>query len=733
MYLILKTLIQGYILIFLIYFVSFTESRLIEDSEKIALSIKNKGKIKRKTAHIMIIGFPGSGKSHLLDNLLGQKRRDNSSTDISDPVVIVDCTDRDTGSHISAFGQGSSWNKVSSFEYSAMNQLQHCDKRAISDEKPLLQFEKQGPLDKMLQHSTATKPESTTSLQNDISRVLEQSNITSYEELKSTFSLYIRDTGGQVEFQEVLSILINGPSIFFFVIKADLSLDKAVKMEYRKDDVVIASYESATTTQQALVQTLTTIQNTDEPTDVTTHSPVVFIIGTHTDKIEPREYDQTINKLNAELHELIASHKFDIVIYQDEPSNAVIFPVSNTNFEAELKKFEDIKERVDQIIERMRNFTIDYPLGYLLFSLELQHCKDSVLYRKECEEIAAKFQITGDEEVTKMLKTLHHRIGIIQYYNIDGLKHLVIIKPEILFKKLTQLMVKTFPLYQGRSPKIKPDLRKGIIEASELEHLFTEDNEMKPKDNKMKPKDFITFLEHLRIAASFNKNENERNKNEKTEENSVKYFFIPSVIHHSLKREISEIREVAKSKVCPLAVTFKSSSCPKGVFGMTVCHFMSKEKKENQYTFSLEKENIYRDIVCLKMSSSHGTQGKVFLCQFSNTHIEVRFCPDEDEDFIILAPLCNRIRTTLMEGILQSLPKLNYNKDQVGATESLKCPLCKELHIMEEKKERISFRCNDERKYPGNCCSCWFNKGRYYYDFKFVLQEDVEVDRFVMQ
>ena len=694
----------------LIYFVSFTESRLIEDSEKIALSIKKKGKIKRKTAHIMMIGFPGSGKSHLLDNLLGQKRRDNCSTGISDPVVIVDCTGRDTSSHISVFGQGSSWNKVNSFKNSAMNQLQHYDKRAIPDEKQLPQLEKPGPLDERPQHSTATKPEPTTSLQNDISRVLEQSNITSYEELESTFSLYIRDTGGQVEFQEVLSILINGPSIFFFVMKADLSLDKAVKMEYRKDDVAVASYESATTTRQALVQTLTTIQNTDRPTDISTHSPVVFIIGTHTDKIEPREYEETIKNLNAELHELIDSHNFDdIVIYQDEPSNAVIFPVSNTDFEAESEKFKDIKKSVDRIIEVMHNFKIDYPLGYLLFSLELQHCKDGVLYRKECEEIAAKFQITGDEEVTKMLKTLHHRIGIIQYYNIDGLKHLVIIKPEVLFKKLTQLMVKTFPLYH-RSPKIKPDLRKGIIEAAELEHLFTEDNEMNPKDNKMKPKDFIAFLGHLRIAASFNKNENERNKNERIDENSGKCFFIPSVIHHSLKREISEIREVAKSKVCPLAITFKSSSCPKGVFGMTVCYFMSKEKTKNQYTFSLEKENIYRDIVCLKMYSSRGIQGKVFLCQ-SNTHIEVRFCPDEDKGFETWAPLCNEIRTTLKDGIEESLPKLNYNKDRVGTTESLKCHLCKELHIMEEKEERVSVQCNGERKYPGNCCSCWFNKG----------------------
>ena len=588
---------------------------------------------------------------------------------------------------------------------SATMQLQQSDELTIPDEKQLPQ------------HSTATKPEPTTSLQNNISRVLEQSNIMSYEELESTFSLYIRDTGGQVEFQEVLSILINGPSIFFFVIKVNVSLDEPLTLEYRNMNGVTDSYESATTTRQALVQTLTTIQNTDGPTDVSTHSSVVFIIGTHTDKIEPRESEEEkIRKLNAELHDLIASHKFELVEYQDAPSNAVIFPVSNTHFETESKMFEDIKERVDQKIEGMRNLIIDYPLGYLLFSLALQYCKDDVLYRTKCEEIAAKFQITGDEEVTKMLKTLHHRIGIIQYYNIDGLKHLVIIKPEVLFKKLTELMVKTFPSYKGNSPGIKPNLRKGIIEASELEHLFTE-------NNKMKPKEFITFLEHLRIAASFyGKEENERNeRNENNNENeneNEKYFFIPSVIHPSNKKNISE---VAKSIVCPLAVTFKSSSCPKGVFGMTVCYFMSKEKKENQYTFSLEKENIYRDIVCLKMHSLGELQGKVFLCQFQNTHIEVHFCPDEDEHFKTLGSLCNQIRTTLMEGVRQSLPKLNYKENRVGATESLKCHTCQELHEKETKKGNVSVKCST-RLYPGNCCCCWFNKGRYYYVFKFVLQ-----------
>ena len=691
----------------LIHFVFISESTLIEESEKISLFIEKGEEIKRKTAHIMIIGFPGSGKSHLLDNLLHRKRNNHSfSTDISDSVVVVDVTGGDTSSHSTVIGgQGLSWKMIESKD-AIMNELLHSHKQAIPDEiqqitdSATMPSQKQGLLDEMPQHSTATKPEPTTSLQNDVLRVLKQSNITSYEQLKSTFSLYIRDTGGQVEFQEVLSILINGPSIFFFVMKANLSLDKPLTLQYRNKNGLIDSYESATTTRQTLIQTLTTIRNTDGPTDVSTHDPVVFIIGTHTDKIDPRESEEgTIKKLNAELHDLIKSHNFvDIVEYQDEKSKTVIFPVSNKHFksESESKKFEDIKERVDKKIYGMPNFAIKYPLGYLLFCLELHHCQDDVLYREECEKIAAKFEISGDKKVTKMLNTLHHRIGIIQYYNIDGLKHLVIIKPEVLFKRLTELMVKTFPSYQGSSPKTKSDLLyKGIIEASELEHFFT-------KKSKMTSKDFIAFLEHLRIAASFI--EKDDNK---------KYFFIPSAICHSQGKKICDI---AKSKVCPLAITFKCSSCPKGVFGMTVCHFMSIEEKENPYTFLLERENIYRDIVCLEMrSSSCETQGNVFLCQISNTHIEVHFCPyQDDENFELLAPMCDQIRIILMEGIRRSLSKLNYIKKRVGAKESLQCHSCKELHKKATSKGRVSIKCK-KLTYPRNCCSCWFNKGRYYY------------------
>ena len=52
----------------------------------------------------------------------------------------------------------------------------------------------------------------------NIKKVLSAHNIKSIEGLKMKNSLYIRDTGGQVEFQKSLTLLIC-PSIFIFVMQ----------------------------------------------------------------------------------------------------------------------------------------------------------------------------------------------------------------------------------------------------------------------------------------------------------------------------------------------------------------------------------------------------------------------------------------------------------------------------------------------------------------------------------
>ena len=103
--------------------------------------------------------------------------------------------------------------------------------------------------------------------------------------LKDSFTLYLRDTGGQVEFQEMIPLLVFGPSIFFFVFRLDLDFKKKFEVKYRKGaGESINCYISSITTEEAFLQCLASVDAMDTPS-VKTHQPLVFIIGTHRDEL----------------------------------------------------------------------------------------------------------------------------------------------------------------------------------------------------------------------------------------------------------------------------------------------------------------------------------------------------------------------------------------------------------------------------------------------------------------
>ena len=59
--------------------------------------------------------------------------------------------------------------------------------------------------------------------------------------------------------------------------------------------------------------------------------------------------------------------------------------------------FKAIRSKVHNLIVSRKEFTIEYPISYLLFCLELQSDQRSVLTLEECRAMAAKYKIVGDQ------------------------------------------------------------------------------------------------------------------------------------------------------------------------------------------------------------------------------------------------------------------------------------------------------------------------------------------------
>ena len=124
------------------------------------------------------------------------------------------------------------------------------------------------------------------------------------ELIDEPWTLYITDTGGQPEFQELLPILVSGPSLFFLTFRLNMELNRRYQVEYiDSKGKSIIPYDSGLTVQEMLLQSLATIASTsifrivgDERVAI---NPNAFLVGTHRDLVSDEHLRQVDSVLQA--------------------------------------------------------------------------------------------------------------------------------------------------------------------------------------------------------------------------------------------------------------------------------------------------------------------------------------------------------------------------------------------------------------------------------------------------
>ena len=403
------------------------------------------GKIKRKLAHSMFVGPTGSGKSSLMYRLLKRARKKLSlSTGISYPIIIVDIdVDNPSTFHSVTVINPNTWEEVE-YDVSLVSQMNPV---SVTTSSPEVKPELVSPSDEIPEDSempsssgnltTPQSPSAVSSAEESSEIAIDgpADSITNLSDgeisevifsaiakcggfegfrafLTKSASLYLRDTGGQVEFQEMISLLVFGPSIFLFVFRADLDFHSKFTIEYRSSETETTnSYTSSITIEEALVQCLASVYAMDTPgkAGVKTYKPLVFIVGTHKGKLGPSA-DAEIAKINKYLEAVIKETGFrDLVEYANVSKSQVMFTVDNTSESDE--DFKAIRSKIHSLINGRDKFTIEYPITYLLFCLELQNLKRSVLSLEECKVMAAKY-------VTKCLISCNSSTSELESSNI---------------------------------------------------------------------------------------------------------------------------------------------------------------------------------------------------------------------------------------------------------------------------------------------------------------------------
>ena len=662
--------------------------------------------ISRKLAHSIFVGSPGSGKSSLMARLLRRARKVFSgSTGVSESIVIVDIA-TSSSFHAATVVDPNTWTEVD-FDASLVTQMEAGNETFSQPFPPTLSRTGSAtasslPTTNLPTHSAPSVPASNMkSLPVKVSTSFKLSNTAvkkminaaiekcgGYEEFRKSysksFSLYLRDTGGQMAFQEMLSVLILGPSIFIFVFRVDFDLNKKFAVEYRVGpNESLNCTTSSITTEEALLQCLASVYAMDTPA-IKTHKPLVFIVGTHKDKLGLLA-DERIAEVNKHLESLIdSSSSFqDLVQFADRDKGQVMFTVDNTSESDE--DFELIRSRIHNLVSERDEFTIEYPVRYLLFSLELQYEQRSVLSFEECASMAAKYSIVGDE-VSHLLQFLHFRVGVIQYLSNEGL---VIVKPQVLFSKVTDLVRRTFS-HKFLTRKEVRDLQRGILTASLIKDVV--------KDEDITSEKFIQLLTclHIITPCTLRGEQEER-------------YFMPCVLKHVQESGEEEL----PTDILPLAVQFECEHCPKGLFSVFVTHLMTAEKSSNQTSFTLMKDKIFRDQVSFEVNSL-ADEDEMSVKAFSS-HLEIRFFPSScDDRDVMLKEVCNTVREMLETELSKSLDSLCYVKEKVRPAMCFRCESCHKLHPVKEGRNYRKIHCKKYHKtsHIPLMGRCWYGEGQ---------------------
>ncbi len=622
----------------------------------------------------------------------------SSSTGLCDPLVVVDITVPNPSTYHSAtMGDSDTW-KVIDFEMSFLGQM---GKGSIiiptPTSEPVLRARvplSEGGTD-LVAESIQLSPQERTprvpalSFNKSFASLIKKYGFNRIKKhLKKTSSLYLRDTGGQVEFQEMIALLIVGPSIFFFVFRLDLDLKNKFTVKYRKSPgESLNCYTSSISTEEALLQCLASVYAMDTPS-VKTHKPLVYIVGTHADQLGS-DATTKIADINERLDFILRNNGFhDLVEYANKDEKCVAFTIDNTSSSEE--KLSLIRSRVNTMINGRSEFTIEYPINYLLFCLDLQKVRESVLTLEECRDLASRYGIVGDQ-VFHLLHFLHARIGNLRYFKTEGLKHIVVKEPQVLFNKVTDLIITTFSSGVLRTSEALDLKKKGILSASAFEDVVSSDND------KISPRDFLHLLVHLRIISRISS----------SGEDDTERYFIPCVLNHvpeSVEKEL-------ETYILPLFVLFRCDHCPKGLYSVMITHFMRPDEGDNSNTsFSLIQDKIFKDQVSFEVYSRSFCKCDDMSLKFHSSHLEINFFPEKSHNDSSLNAVCTNIRCIILKYISKSLKDLHYKKEKVDPVMCFRCESCSELHPVLEGRNYHCRKARETSHIPLHG-RWWYNEG----------------------
>ena len=236
------------------------------------------------------------------------------------------------------------------------------------------------------------------------------------------------DSGGQLQYHDILPLFIQDPMVTIFVLKLSEELSHHPTIEYYGADgkPVGKPYRSSLSHKQILQHCLGAIHSQDA-------HPLIVVVGTHRDG--ESECSESMEEKNQQLKALLDPTHF-CVLYNGEGMDKLIFAVNGLSPEDVDRDVAQVLRK--EIVSKFPQQLFRRPIAWFGLEIVLQRSShDGVLSLVECQVSAKRFHIEGDA----FSAALHHLVkhNVFLYYP-EVLPQTVFCDPQVVLTKVTELV-----------------------------------------------------------------------------------------------------------------------------------------------------------------------------------------------------------------------------------------------------------------------------------------------------
>ena len=431
--------------------------------------------------------------------------------------------------------------------------------------------------------------------------------------------IHFIDSGGQLQYHDILPLFIQNPMVAIFVLKLsdELSHHPAIEFHEEGGKRIGKPYQSSLSHKQILQHCLGAFCSQSA-------RPLIIIIGTHQD-VENSCTESRTEK-NQQLKELLDSN-FRLLYTEEQGDHKIIFavnclaPTERDRHIAQVLRKEIISESPKQLIKM--------PIAWASLEVALRRgSHDGVLSLAECRVSAERFQIEGGAFAAALHHLVHHNV-FLQYPEV--LPQTVFCDPQVILTKVTELVKYHNELRDNpkKSVVIKSDRSMfrdhGMLS---LEILMTFPRHY--KEGLFTPQHFLELLVSRSAII-------------KTKD---KEYLMPALLPHRDPVELSKDLQSSAS----LMIRFVDGYIPSGLFCSLVIQLLSFTFGWEVYKNKEKSFCLYRNCVKIKQKGYH----KIMTLVDMFSYIEVNV--DEPS-----AELCREVRRIVTSAIKKACNVLQYH------------------------------------------------------------------------